>query len=154
METLNGRSAYRYDTALDKEKLALYLKKVAADRGEPMPQEELDSLLTSFSATGELWVDAENFFIHKLTWDVQKLPVGASPPLAVKFTVTLRDHNAAPPVTPPEKFELFSPFMFLQSTTGTEMLPSGFEALTENELDAIITGDEEAEPLNFQDLPF
>lgn len=122
MMTIDGRSVYHYDVSLDREKLAAYMKRIAEERGETLSVEELQEKLQGLVATGELWIDAETFFVHRLTWNVRKEDPGDDSGFALTFTANLRDFNTAPFITPPKEFETFSPFMFLG---GSALLDAG-----------------------------
>lgn len=93
------RRVYHYDVATDEEKFRAFLKEVATERGEEMPEEELNRLLVDTQLTGQLWIDAETFEMLRVSW-------GATPRTENGYegslTVELRDHNAAPPIVPPE----------------------------------------------------
>lgn len=130
MTTIDGRSVYHYDVSLDREKLVAYMKRIAEGRGETLSIEELQEKLQGLVATGELWIDAETFFVHRLTWNVRKEDPGDGSGFELTFTANLRDFNSAPFITPPKEFETFSPFMFLGGSALLDTESSNSSAAT------------------------
>jgi len=112
MEQINGREAYHYRVTLDKTKLIAYLRRVAEEQKEDFDEERMQSVLQNFDAEGELWIDAEHFYLHRIEWKI--LPALGQDPAAFSllFTIDLRDHGNAPPVSPPADAEPFSPAAF------------------------------------------
>jgi len=60
-----------------------------------------------------LWIDAETFFVQKLSWDITSYPLQTGGDTSLDFTVTFTDHNAAPEITPPKDAKEFSPYELL-----------------------------------------
>ncbi len=144
MDTIDGRSVYHYDVSLDSEKLVTYMKSIAEERGETLSAEELREKLKGLTATGELWIDAETFFVHRLTWDVRKEDAGDGDGFQLQFTANLREFNAAPLITPPKEFEMFSPFIFLG---GSQVMDAGASNLSDNTMKALLQELQEGEAL-------
>jgi len=96
MDTVNGHRTYHFDVALDGPKLLRLLQTQATEQGGQLTQGGIGEALRGYDARGELWVDAETFFIHRLAWTV-RLPGEQM----LRFQADLRDHNAAPLITPP-----------------------------------------------------
>jgi hypothetical protein len=96
---LDGDRVYHYDTAVDEEKFIAFLEQVAASRKEPFDVEETRRMLSSTELIGELWIGADDFLVHRVVWSAKpRTDEGYTGSLSL----TLRDHNAAPPVVPPE----------------------------------------------------
>lgn len=137
----SGSDSYHYDVELDKQKLLQYLASAAKEQGETWNQAEAEEMLAQVEATGELWIDAETFFVEKLVWDISALPFGAKGAADVALTVTFRNHNAAPNIEPPTEAQRLTPAVFFG-------IPS--DAMFEDELPgagAGLTGDEDFESL-------
>lgn len=90
-EHVSGRYAYRYSVKLDKEK---FLKMFPPAEGEAVN----DAL---FDAEGELWIDAENFYLRKAEWSVTRLPV-LEGEFRGTFSLELTGHDLSVTVTSPE----------------------------------------------------
>ncbi|MBI3331894.1 hypothetical protein HYZ99_02955 [Candidatus Peregrinibacteria bacterium] len=150
IEDINGRDAYHYDVVIDRGKLALFLKKVADQRGEPFDPSQTDAFLSALHATGELWIDAETFFVHRIVWTV---PASDEAGLSGELQVDLRDHGAAPPVTPPAEFQVFSPLMLLEDSSFFDALQEDVPPLDPSQ-EELVPGDVwEDEGQWFEDLP-
>ena len=121
LKTLNGRTVYHYDVTVDKEKLAAFLAKLSEGSEEPVDADAVLRWISDYDPTGELWIDAENFMVHRLLWHVSRKE---PEPLSGSVQVDFFDHNAAPQISPPAEFELFSPMLMLQGGTG---LPPAFD---------------------------
>lgn len=121
--TVNGRPAFHYAVALDRQKLLEYLAQVAGARGEEFDREGMQVLLEGIDATGELWIDAESFLMHRLTWEITKKDGAASS--MTRVSLTFRDHNAAPVIAPPKGATDFSPLLFLEGSSPFPPLPGG-----------------------------
>lgn len=107
-----GVPAYHYDVALDTEKLMTYVAAIARDKGETVDIAEIRSSLANVKGNGEIWIDAETFFIHKLVWNIESLPQSTVGTADIALTLTLRNHNNAPTVVPPTEAKVFSPAIF------------------------------------------
>jgi hypothetical protein len=91
-ETIHGRRARHYDVAADKKKLAVFMQEVARSRGHELTEAEALLSIQHLTMNGELWIDAETYVLHKVQWSI--VSDDASSPLDVRFTLTMRDHNA------------------------------------------------------------
>ena len=112
--SINGREAYHYDVAMDLEKLAAFLKRVADERGETFDAAATKEFLSSLHASGELWIDTETFYLHRIVWNIPSSEAGG---LSGQLRADLRDHDAAPPVTPPAQYKTFSPLLLLDDAS-------------------------------------
>lgn len=112
IEMINGRDAYHYDTVLDKEKLAEYLDAVAEEKGEQFDTEEIIATIDEIEASGQLWIDTETFFVQKINWVVQSMPLKNGGTASITFTVTFRNQNESPAILPPQGAKQFSPAIF------------------------------------------
>ncbi|MDD5751506.1 MAG: hypothetical protein PHS73_03225 [Candidatus Peribacteraceae bacterium] len=122
---LDGRRVYHVLVEADPVKLLAYLEQVSRERQEPFDRSAVARTLERLQADGELWVDAETFFLHRVSWDVESLEEEGGMIISGSFTVNLSDHNAAPPVTPPADAKLLSPQMLF----GEGVLPEGQAAM-------------------------
>ena len=95
---LGDKRVYHYDVAVDPEKLRTFLREVADDRGEE-PPEDVDAILNDTELTGQLWIDAEQFNVLRIQWTATALSERG---YEGSLSVQLREHNAAPPIVPPE----------------------------------------------------
>lgn len=126
-----GSDAYHYDVVLNKDKLQAYILALAEEGDEEIDRAEVESALQNAEATGQIWIDAHNFFLHKLTWEVRSLAYATNGTLDLDLTVTFRNHNAAPRIEPPTGAKMFSPAAL-------------FALPTDPYFDDVPTGDNEA----------
>ena len=112
METIDGKEAYHYDVTLDTEKLMGYLSTLAAERGEAFDVTDVKEDLSGITASGELWIDAETFYMRKISWNVQQIPIKGGGTASASVTITFRNHNAAPALEPPFEAKPFTPAIF------------------------------------------
>jgi hypothetical protein len=96
-EKVDGRYHYHYDVTLNREKFAELLH--GGEGGT-----DIDDL----KATGEVWIDAETFFLTKAVWIVEDLPTDDGR-LSAIFTVDLNNHNKADPVRVPTQSKELTP---------------------------------------------
>ena len=112
METIEGRETYHYDVTLDPEKLLEYLSTLAAERGEAFDAAKVRQDLSGIKASGELWIDAGTFYMQKISWNVQQIPIEGGGTASASVTITFRNHNTAPDLEPPAGAMPFSPAIF------------------------------------------
>ncbi len=98
--SLDGQDAFHYDVTLDPEKMAAYLQRVSEEKHQPLDRDSTLEDLQAYDAKGELWIDAESFFVRKIQWSIRPKS-GKATPYALTVTASLRDHNAAKPVEYP-----------------------------------------------------
>lgn len=98
IQRIHGKDAYRYDVTVDPVRLLLYLQRVAEQSGQAFDRVEAAELLALYDATGELWIDAETFLPHRISWQVS---LRADALRVFALTVDLTRHNDADPVRPP-----------------------------------------------------
>lgn len=110
--SMNGSQVYHYDVELDKEKLVSYLQKLA-EGDESFDITEVKESLKSVVATGELWIDAETYYVHKLQWNIEGYPMDTGGETSLDFTVTFTDQNNAPDILPPSDAKEFTPYELL-----------------------------------------
>jgi hypothetical protein len=118
--TINGRDTHHYDTTLDKEKLVSYLAAIAKEQFQEFDAAETQAAIEDIKASGQLWIDAETYFVQKIAWVVQSIPLEGDGIASVSFTITFRNHNDAPAIIPPQNAKVFSPAVFF--TLPTEAL--------------------------------
>ena len=136
----SGSDAYHYDVELNKEKLITYLMSIAQEKGENISISELEEAFADVVATGELWIDAHNYFVHKLVWDVSALSYANNGLSDFELTVTFRNHNSAPLIEPPRDAKIFSPAALFTMPVDTLMDEELFNATSpDNSDDALDT---------------
>lgn len=106
---LNGTQAYHYEVELNKEKLITYISQLAKERGQDFSDNELRAALQDMEATGEVWIDADTYFMHKFVWDITGLQYSQQGTADLSLTVTFRNHNSAQPIVPPTNWQPFTP---------------------------------------------
>lgn len=112
---VDGRKAYHYKVGIDTEKLLQFLEQIARDRKESFDRDTITPLLLKITADGELWVDAETFLIRRISWKLTGLQERESGMIVDgSFSVTLTDHNAAPPILPPKDSQVLTPQLLLE----------------------------------------
>lgn len=104
-----GSEAYHYDVTLDPAKFAAFLGKLASQRDGVFDETIVAKDLASYDAKGELWIDADTFMVHEVSWDIGPRQ-GKSAPYGLKLDVKLRDHNAATPVSLPSDARIYPGF--------------------------------------------
>ena len=94
--TMDGRETYFYDVQINKEKLHQFLRTQTSSGSE--------LLGLDFLSSGKVWIDAENFLIHRLQWNVSFDPLKKTT-LVMDFRlsehdtpVTIRDPAGALPL--------------------------------------------------------
>lgn len=115
--TLDGASAYHYSVAIDPDKLRSYLEAVATARNETLDRASLAQSIAGLAATGEMWIDAQTFFLKKVTWEIQEFNTDQGM-LSGSFTLQLSDFDSAPSVAPPADAKPFSPSSFFGIQSG------------------------------------
>ena len=98
IQRIHGREVYRYDVTIDPVRLLFYLQRVAEQSGQTFNKTDVAMQLTPYEAMGELWIDAENFEMHRAVWRIVRM--GAADPV-LQLTTELTRHNIADPVRPP-----------------------------------------------------
>ena len=73
--SIDGRDVHHYDVALDKIKLAEYLSAVALEKGVDFDTKETTDAIEEIQASGQLWIDAETYYVQKINWVVQSMPL-------------------------------------------------------------------------------
>lgn len=96
--TVDGHEAYHYDVSVDPGKLSQYLRRAAEAQGRPIDDASLDLFVRSFTAEGQIWIDADTFDVLRTLWNVEPASEGFS----VRADLTIKQHNAAPRIRPPE----------------------------------------------------
>lgn len=112
VDIVNGVPTYHYDVRLNKEKLVSYLAAVAQEKGAEFAPELVREDLKNLEASGQLWIDAEHFYIQKIVWVLQSLTLKNGGSASASVTITFRNHNSAPNIIPPTEYEIFSPAVF------------------------------------------
>ena len=115
MSSIHERSAYRYDVAIDSEKLIAYLRESVTEKGEQFDEEATRSSIENLSAEGEIWIDAETYYVQRLKWNVTQSVNEASKDFSINFTVDFLDHDNAESIDIPTDAELFTPLMFFDA---------------------------------------
>ncbi|MFA6039092.1 MAG: hypothetical protein WC698_02415 [Candidatus Peribacteraceae bacterium] len=105
-EEIHGRDAYHYGIGLDADKLTAYIASFSSGLGGG--EEQVLSLLGEEKIGGELWVDAESFYLHRLVWNLQDVRKGgASVPVGM-FDLQLQDHDGVLSSTLPARARLLT----------------------------------------------
>lgn len=100
-----GRTTYHYDVALNRERFIRFLSEVARERGETQDQEAWKQWLEGLNASGELWIDAEDFILRGVQWKL--LSADSARPFSATLRVELSDLNSAEPIAPPSDVRPF-----------------------------------------------
>lgn len=109
IDTISGRDAYHYDVVINTEKLLAYLSEVYQKQNDTFDRSAYEESFIHMQAQGELWIDAENFYMQKLQWEISDLPLDGGDTASVAFTVHFRNHNSTPQITPPADAKQFTP---------------------------------------------
>ncbi|MBI1812425.1 hypothetical protein HY285_01580 [Candidatus Peregrinibacteria bacterium] len=122
IESIDGHRAYHYDVSLDREKLLGFLRTSAAARSAAFDEANARSFVSAFDASGELWIDADRFFVDAVSWAIAPSAASAKThPFSITVRAALGDHNAAPPVSPPSSAESLSPDVNVPTLEGENL---------------------------------
>lgn len=124
IETINGHEAYRYDVTIDPDKLVAFMQKVSESNGNTFNAASAKAELANYEATGQVWIDAKTFYVHRLSWNIRtKLYVQGHGGLSIVLTANLKDHDAAPAIVEPQDARLFPRENFMRfALTGSSTL--------------------------------
>ncbi len=109
---LSGRDVHHFDVTLDKQKLTKYLAALAQEKGQEFDASKTMQTVDDIQASGQLWIDAETYYVQKINWVVQSMPLENNGTASIAFTITFRNQNSAPTILPPQGAKLFSPAVF------------------------------------------
>ena len=131
LSSLHNRPVYRYEVAVDHEKLIAYLKATAAENAQSFDEQSVRASVVNLDATGELWIDKETFYVQRLQWKIAQGVSESAKSFSVEFVVDFFDHDSAASITIPTDAAEFTPLMFYDAPSGLEMqeslLPPGME---------------------------
>jgi len=96
------------------------MKALAEEEGQPFNEEASREKFGQLEANGQIWIDAENFALHRLQWHVPTLTLEGGSEASLSFQVDLRDHNSALTIAPPKDAVPFSPQNLLSGTLPAE----------------------------------
>ncbi|MDP7476905.1 MAG: hypothetical protein QF442_00485 [Candidatus Peribacteraceae bacterium] len=113
IDTIGSSNAYHYEVELDKKKLLAYLAASGKDTASGDIQEIAEDM-KNVVTNGEIWIDTETYFMHKISWSVSGLPISTGTASA-EFVIDFRNHNAAPEIVPPTSAKIFSPLILLSN---------------------------------------
>ncbi len=99
LEKVDGRYQYHYSVALDRAKFTELL--------HGQDDASMNDAAT-LQATGEVWIDAEQFVLTHAAWKVENLPTDDGV-LNAMVDITLSDHNKADPVHVPTTSKQLNP---------------------------------------------
>ncbi|MDD5469805.1 MAG: hypothetical protein PHO92_03345 [Candidatus Peribacteraceae bacterium] len=134
IRTLDGAQVFHYDVTMDPDLLVTFLRKVAEEKGEEFDETEVRKSVGRMRMEGELWIDADTYYVRKLEWQIEQDPAddrGAQ--VTILFRMSMRDHNKADPIILPESAEPFSPFVLLGGDVDAGTSPALEELLPEEE---------------------
>lgn len=125
LETIHDRDAYHYRVDIDPDKLRQFLRAVGSESGERSSSAALAELLSRYVASGELWIDADSFYLHRIQWTVvdhgdrdNRAARSRAADFALVGTGTLiielRDHDRAPATQPPADFRVLGSGLLLR----------------------------------------
>lgn len=97
---VSGHDAYQYQVAIDPDRLVALLQKAAQEEGREFDEQKVRADIGRYTATGEMWIDAETFVVHALSWTV--LSKDDPRTLTLTLRADLRNHNVAGPVAAPD----------------------------------------------------
>lgn len=100
---IQGRDAYQYDVTIDPAKLKEYLQEVARVSGKDATA-DIDAL-AGLQTNGTLWIDADTFHIHRITWNISS--TDAARPQELQLDIGITNHNAPVTITLPDNAALF-----------------------------------------------
>ena len=120
LATLDGQEVYDEEVSVDESKLLAYLAQVSEQRHESFDPQQWQKTLKSTDMRGELWIDAQTFFLRRIQWHISSND--SRKPMDLTFQIDLQSHNAADPITPPADAKLL-PVNPFESLRGDMMPP-------------------------------
>ena len=120
MSSLRDRSSYRYDVVVDHDKLLSYLREVSVEQGKPFDEADMSASIADLEATGEIWIDAETYYVQRLQWDVSQSAQAVLKSVTASFLVDFFDHDNVAPIVLPEDALEFTPLMFLDAPSALD----------------------------------
>ncbi|MBU0766252.1 hypothetical protein KKF55_00485 [Patescibacteria group bacterium] len=131
-DIIRSRRVYHYQVEVDREKLYNYLITLSKDNAQDVDEEYIRTMLDGLSALGELWIDAETFYLQRIIWTIEALNPKENKPMTISFTMDLMDHNNTDHVVLPEDSDLFTveellPPLDTSPTSSFDGFPSGLE---------------------------
>lgn len=118
LDTIDGADAYHYDVAIDPQKFIAFLRETARQKGDSFDPEAVARDLGAYTASGELWIDAKTFYVHRLSWHIQNARSDAPATLTLSIRADLRDHDKAVPIVFPKGAQEFPRGHFLEGILG------------------------------------
>lgn len=106
IETMNGRDAYAYDVTIDPERFVAFLRTLSEKKGKPFDEASIRKEIAGYDAKGELWIDHETYYVHKIIWSLQPKET-MRVPYELSFQVLLTDHDAASAILIPQDAKVF-----------------------------------------------
>lgn len=132
--SVNRKRAYHYEVIIDHEKLKTYLETLSSEIENGMTQEAIESLVKGMEARGEIWIDAETFYLNRIRWTIAPFNITESSKLALSFVITFSNINSAPDIKIPEGAR---PFL-LENLLMTDIQEDDLSTLPLSVEDAII----------------
>ncbi len=132
--SVKRKLAYHYEVIINPEKLKAYLETMSSEMENGMNQEAIESLVNGMEARGEIWIDAETFYLNRIRWTIAPFNISESSKLALSFVITLSNINSAPDIKIPEGAK---PFL-LENLLMTDIQEDDLSTLPLSVEDAII----------------
>lgn len=101
VERLSGEPTYHYGVALDPERLIVYLRDLAEERGDPFEEQKVRREIHLLQATGELWISAKDFRVMQVRWEIPSLTLPEGSVARAEISVKLSQFGSAAPVEIP-----------------------------------------------------
>lgn len=102
LDLVDDHITYHYRVKVDNEKLIAYITDLYRERGEEFDPEVIADEYKNFSASGELWIDAENYTMRKLYWELEPFTSSAGTSLAATIKARFYDFDDADPIMAPD----------------------------------------------------
>ncbi|MCF7844899.1 MAG: hypothetical protein K9M03_03675 [Kiritimatiellales bacterium] len=132
LDTIRGRSVYHYQVEVDREKLYDYLITLSEESAQDKSAADISAMLDGLNALGELWIDAESYYLQRIIWSVETVSPDSDEKMVITFTMDLMDHNESDPIVLPTDTDLFTveelmPSLDSSPTSSFDGFPSELE---------------------------
>lgn len=106
IDRIDGYDCYRYDVAIDREKLLAFLERTASEKHEQFDRASAETFLKTHDAQGRLWIDVETSVIRRIEWQLSS--VDGAPAMDASFALHLQKHGETVEISPPSNAIPFS----------------------------------------------
>ena len=139
LSDINGRHMHHLHAALETEKFIAFLQKIADEKQEQFEPDQIRSALAPLNISGELWIDAETYLLHRARWNINHSDSQYG--YTAQIDTHISDHNGDNTVVLPKEVVPLSTVLSAKGDAGDTVLDlpiegdfvDNFDELTEEE---------------------